>query len=659
MAHRHILIIWVVSILVFVGVGGRPALANVPVEQFTLARHGVFTELAIHVPGRLLCNHFIEEPKFGKPFRVVLDLCGAIHQLGRKDFENIPPGVISRVRTSQYATTPQNVVRLVLDLTREVSYKVSIDEETIKISLVTPREPDFALWSSIPEKSRPVLTGKPTSVERAEVSATPEVTDLVPQTGVEESAIATEAEKHKPQAAERVEPVLADVVPVAPVAAQVSAPKKRQTPERAYAPYEEVSHIKEALSVKPAEQIRSPIPTVESQKTVSTQPTEEKVTQEVSPEESKEQFIPAASHHDFRTEAKREEPVRAVKEKDKTSDAEKEAAELVFVQTTEQLDESLKPEVQQKPVRRPIVQYDSPAGPEWTEKPAVALVESDADLAPTVPESQPAVVTTQPAEPVVIADSALVVTQEDFEKITPTAAAKKEEKLPLLARLKQKFFGSADEEQVMPDAGTDSAALARIRTLAKISKVTVPQDEGDAEQAIPPTPRRIDHAELESKIAGVIQSAMEPGSAHAASEAEIGLARTTEKPAGKGAPVSVEPSRKKVEYDRAGRRDPFDALIEGQRSGLWTTALPRVESLRLVGILEDYDGTIALFEDMEGYGYILQEGDPVKNGYVKLVGEDRVLFQVDDYGWVHTIVLELRKDAPILNYDYAKESEDD
>lgn len=576
MAYRHILIIWVVSILVLVGVGVRPALANVPVEQFTLARQGVFTEMAIQVPGRLLCNHFIEEPKFGKPFRVVLDLCGAIHQLGQKDFETVPPGVISRVRTSQYATSPQNVVRLVLDLTREVSYKVSIDEQTIKISLVTPHEPDFALWSSIPEKSGPVLTSRPAPSERTESPAASAVADLVAQTSERKSATAPKVEKHKPPA------------------------------------------------VKPVEQTQSPMSTFESPPIASTQSAKEKTDREVVLEESEEQ-----------------------------------TAERVFVQMNKRLDESPDPEVQQKPVRLPVIQYDLPAGPEWTEKPVLVSTKQDAATAPLVQKSQPVAVTTQPEEPVSVIDSALVVTQGDFEKISPMVVAQEEEKLPLLARLKQRFFGSAAEEQAAPDAVTDSAALARIRALAKMSEETVAQDEGGVESSTPSTPRSIDPAELESKIAGVIRSTAEPGSAIAASETEPGMEQTTEKFAGKGEPVSVEPSRKEVKYDRAGRRDPFDALIEGQRSGLWTTALPRVESLRLVGILEDYDGAIALFEDMEGYGYILQEGDPVKNGYVKVVGEDRVLFQVDDYGWVHTVALELRQDASRLNYDYAEESEDE
>ena len=168
--------------------------------------------------------------------------------------------------------------------------------------------------------------------------------------------------------------------------------------------------------------------------------------------------------------------------------------------------------------------------------------------------------------------------------------------------------------------------------------------------------REVDRAELESKIAGVDPLAVSPGSLYAATERKVGQAAVT---VGKGKRVPIDPKRREIEYTRAGRRDPFDPLVEGQRSGLWTTALPRVDALRLVGILNDYDGSIALFEDMEGYGYILHEGDPVKNGYLKAIGDHRALFEVDDYGWVHTIVLEMREDATSINFDYANEDEDE
>ena len=45
--------------------------------------------------------------------------------------------------------------------------------------------------------------------------------------------------------------------------------------------------------------------------------------------------------------------------------------------------------------------------------------------------------------------------------------------------------------------------------------------------------------------------------------------------------------------------------------------VPNVEGLKLVGVLEaGGDDNRALFEDSQGYGYILKAGDRVQKGYV-------------------------------------------
>jgi Tfp pilus assembly protein PilP len=66
-----------------------------------------------------------------------------------------------------------------------------------------------------------------------------------------------------------------------------------------------------------------------------------------------------------------------------------------------------------------------------------------------------------------------------------------------------------------------------------------------------------------------------------------------------------------------------------------------VGTLRLVGVLKAPDGSAALLEDFEGYGYILKDGDQVKNGYVVQIGQDKIIFQIKEYGWSRTIALRL------------------
>jgi hypothetical protein len=101
------------------------------------------------------------------------------------------------------------------------------------------------------------------------------------------------------------------------------------------------------------------------------------------------------------------------------------------------------------------------------------------------------------------------------------------------------------------------------------------------------------------------------------------------------------PARAILYYDDLGRRDPFAPLVTGQRSGFVTDELPNVETLRLVGVLHDDREALALLENLEGYGYIMRVGDPVKNGSLIAIQNTRALFRVDDYGWTHTVALQL------------------
>jgi hypothetical protein len=99
--------------------------------------------------------------------------------------------------------------------------------------------------------------------------------------------------------------------------------------------------------------------------------------------------------------------------------------------------------------------------------------------------------------------------------------------------------------------------------------------------------------------------------------------------------------RADVRYDDLGRRDPFEPLLKGLRSGFVSDDLPTVESLRMVGVLHDADMAMALLEDMEGHSYILRPGDLIANGQVLAVGAERVLFTINDYGFTRTVALQL------------------
>ena len=115
----------------------------------------------------------------------------------------------------------------------------------------------------------------------------------------------------------------------------------------------------------------------------------------------------------------------------------------------------------------------------------------------------------------------------------------------------------------------------------------------------------------------------------------------------KGTLVAEFPKRLVIKYKARSSRDPFETLINEAKTynNPIEKRIPNVEGLELVGILESEVGAnSALFEDKNGYGYILKEGDKVRKGYVLRVEHDRVYFQIFEYGWSRTVALNIDED---------------
>jgi Tfp pilus assembly protein PilP len=109
----------------------------------------------------------------------------------------------------------------------------------------------------------------------------------------------------------------------------------------------------------------------------------------------------------------------------------------------------------------------------------------------------------------------------------------------------------------------------------------------------------------------------------------------------KGAAIAAIPQREFIYYDSQERRDPFVPLTERITTEFGEVPLPTFESLTLVGILKDQEGNRALLEDERGYGYIMKSGDQIKNGFVVSVEDNKVIFQIQEYGWSKKMALEL------------------
>src|SRR5690606_39275277 len=112
----------------------------VQVTGLSLAPAGGEAELVIAMTGApLRWSDFALE----NPSRVVIDITGARSDLPQTRFENLDRAAIGSVRTSQYSA---DVVRVVVDLKRPVSYSVSSDGEGLKLRLAVSEA--FAPWSS-------------------------------------------------------------------------------------------------------------------------------------------------------------------------------------------------------------------------------------------------------------------------------------------------------------------------------------------------------------------------------------------------------------------------------------------------------------------------------------------------------------------------------
>jgi hypothetical protein len=98
------------------------------------------------------------------------------------------------------------------------------------------------------------------------------------------------------------------------------------------------------------------------------------------------------------------------------------------------------------------------------------------------------------------------------------------------------------------------------------------------------------------------------------------------------------PEGELVRYKVFGR-DPFVPLLRDTS----TTALPSVENLRLVGVLEDARERIALVEDFKNgnRAFALRTNDPVAQGKVLRVHRDKVVFLIRDFEVSHSYTLGL------------------
>ncbi|MEO0251109.1 MAG: AMIN domain-containing protein [candidate division WOR-3 bacterium] len=92
-------------------------------------------------------------------------------------------------------------------------------------------------------------------------------------------------------------------------------------------------------------------------------------------------------------------------------------------------------------------------------------------------------------------------------------------------------------------------------------------------------------------------------------------------------------------YSSRGKKDPFKPEVMEEEEELLN-----VSEAKLLGIIRSEEGNVALLQDRRGVGYVLKEGDRVRNGRVVRIESDRVVFATVDFGFTRRIELKLEEE---------------
>lgn len=101
--------------------------------------------------------------------------------------------------------------------------------------------------------------------------------------------------------------------------------------------------------------------------------------------------------------------------------------------------------------------------------------------------------------------------------------------------------------------------------------------------------------------------------------------------------------REQYVYSTAGRRDPFQSLIDGRfESQSGDASLVDVGDIHLVGIMWGSSDKFALVEDSRGRGFVLRVGDPVVNGYISGISKTELQVVQNAFGDSQTVTIQLK-----------------
>lgn len=504
------------------------------VNNMELSYKDGFTIARIDVNGTVRFSHQTEIAKDGKPYRIIVDVLSATHELGAKNFSSLPDCPIKALRTSQYSVNPEKVVRIVFDMDSERIYRIDSDTKSITITFSDKETKQFSSWSTSDNKH----SKKTTVLANAPAKAI---------------KVASATQKKSSKSTKQINNTINDdrMLSLKGANNTVTDAKKQEIPKK--------STTAKQMAAKPKSKT--------SKKEVVYGPK-----------------VDYAALQKEITEQKRKETVQA------------------------------KPELTVTPINKPEMKTPAPK--------IVASAE---------PKKETKVV----AKPKAVKVS-------DNKQPAKKAALKQ-----YVAKPKATESKSIEQDKlastVKPVEKTDAK-----KTVQPVHKKTVVAKAQPVEKPVKKTVKK----ETPVNKTVVAKAASKPVKAVAKidkkKEKITSTSRFRRSPATsrkiKGTMVAEFPKRLVIKYKSRKYRDPFETLINENKSydNPIEKRIPNVEGLKIVGIIEsDGEGNRALFEDNSGYGYILKSGDKVRKGYVLRVDKNKVYFQIFEYGWSRTVSLTL------------------
>jgi hypothetical protein len=578
-----------------------------------------FTRARLAVDGEVEYSHQTVEARDGKPFRVILDLKNAVHDLPGKAFTELPSCPITTIRSSQFAADPVPVVRLVFDMRRPSIYRVDVQKGYLTVFFADNAGKEFPIWTATGNPlPRPVSTPKASPKEKYFAFA---ATDNNDKAASSRAAASTPANKSADKSAKSAEELnkasrqdrLSSLSPARSEPTPKTVDSKQNPTANAslpfYGPPVDMSLV--PITTKQAAKPETPL---EATTLAVNKPANDTKLPAAAPKSQQKQF--AGSSSDQPTDAKM---------------------------------------ARQKAADRKSAESNSPTGKPSAQQSVVKPHVGKSDQDQTVPANKPSAA--DQTVNVAGAGKKPVVSDKPTDKKPTLATETKPQTTPPKPLVKPgETFGPSVDMALVPRTAKpqpkmavespDRSADATIRPSRELAAVDKPAKADDKPAAVSADKTPVTPASSESQDSRTTDSAVDKSDK--SSQDRKSTSRFRRNPVlsrkMKGTLVAEFPKRLVVKYRAQAHRDPFETLINESRThnNPVEQRIANVDGLRLVGVIEADDGANrALFEDKEGYGYILKTGDKVLNGYVLRVEPNRVYFQIFEYGWSRTVALKL------------------